>query len=97
MAGIEVASGATLTLENGTQIQGGTQGGTGLTLTIDSTGELAITSGGATLDGMFVTDNNAITGIDVSGAALTLNDGTVISGGTMTVESTRAAIAGHRR
>ena len=63
------------------------RGGIG-TLTIESTGKLAIITGGATLDGTFVTDTNASNGIDMSGAALTLNDDTVISGGTMTVEST---------
>src|SRR5208282_3307592 len=44
LAGIEVASGATLTLEGGTQIEGGTQSGSGdlSTLTIDSGGALAI-------------------------------------------------------
>ena len=82
-----------LTLDDGTQIQGGSTGGTSAgTLTIESTAELLVTSGstslGAGLDGMFVTDTNASKGIDVSGAALTLSDGTVISGGTMTVEST---------
>ncbi len=84
--GIDVASGATLTLKNNTQIQGG---GTG-TLTIESGGQLAIiTAGGATLDGLLVTDNNTIDGIDVGpNAVLTLNDGTAISGGTLTVEST---------
>ena len=84
--GIEIASGATLTLEHNAQIYGG---GTG-TLIIDNGGELAITTaGGATLDGVKVTDNNTVDGIDVGpGAVLTLNDGTVISGGTMTVHST---------
>ena len=74
--GIDV-SGATavLTLDDGTQIQGGSTGGTSAgTLTIESTAELLVTSGstslGAGLDGMFVTDNNASKGIDVSGAAL---------------------------
>ena len=57
MAGIEVASGATLTLEGGTQIEGGTQGSSGLsTLTIDSGGALAVVTGGATLEGVLVTD-----------------------------------------
>ena len=82
--GIDVASGATLTLKDNAQIQGG---GTG-TLTIESGGVLSITTAsGATLDGVLVT--NVTNGIDVaSGAVLTLNDGTVISGGTATVEST---------
>ena len=82
-AGIYIASGV-LTLDGGTQIQGG---GTG-TMTIASTGELSITSGsGATLDGVIVSDLNTTTGIDVV-TTLTLDDNTVISGGTLTVEST---------
>src|SRR6202030_4059147 len=88
LAGIYVASGV-LTLDDGTQIQGGGIG----TMTIASTAELSITSGsGATLDGVIVTDSNASDGIDVaSGAILTLNDNTQIVGtgtGTLTVEST---------
>ncbi len=95
-SGIEIATGATLTLEDNAQIQGG---GTG-TLTIQNGAQLAIivpvggTPGtGATLDGVQVTDSNDGSGtikpgIDVgSTAVLTLNDGTTISGGTMTVES----------
>ena len=87
-AGIYVASGV-LTLGGNTQIQGG--GPVSGTLTIASAGELQIVAGGATLDGVNVTDSNPGTtdaGIDVSGAILTLNDSTVISGGTLTVEST---------
>ena len=86
-AGIDVASGAILTLEGNTQILGGGSG----TMTIESLGQLSITSAaGATLDGVIVTDNAAADGIDVaSGAVLTLNDGTVISGGgALTVEHT---------
>src|SRR6202030_3169649 len=83
LAGIYVASGV-LTLDDGTQIQGGGIG----TMTIASTAELFITSGsGATLDGVIVTDSNATDGIDVA-SILTLNDSTSISGGTLTVEST---------
>jgi hypothetical protein len=80
-AGIDVA--ATLTLNGGTQIQGGGSG----TLTVESAGGLSITGSGATLDGVLVTDSNSSDGIDVV-ATLTLNDGTQISGGTLTVEST---------
>ena len=62
------------------------------TLQIDSTGELKVT-GAATLDSVTVTDGNdnlggSMPGIDVSGAVLTLDDETLISGGTLTVEST---------
>src|SRR5262249_20153444 len=59
------------------------------TLTIESAAgsQLLVGAGGAGLDGVFVTDANASRGIDVSGGVLTLSDGTVISGGTMTVES----------
>ena len=89
--GIDVASGAVLTLDDGTQIWGGgpldESGGNG-TLTIESGGELSITStNGATLDGLLVLDKTTATatpGIDVaSGAKLELNDGTVISGGIL--------------
>src|SRR5208282_6075604 len=91
--GIDVA--ATLTLNDGTAINGS---GTG-TLTVESSGELAITAGsatdgasagGATLNGVIVTDDNITDGIDVaSGAILTLDGGTAIDGagtGTLTVE-----------
>src|SRR4029077_17391984 len=81
-AGIYVASGI-LTLKGNTQIQGGPTSGT---LTISSSGELLVT-GAAALDGVAVSDLNAGTGIDVSGAVLTLEDGTSIVGGTLTVES----------
>jgi hypothetical protein len=80
--GIDVTSGAVLLLSN-VSIQGG---GTG-TLTVESTGQITVTTSGAVLDGVIVTNVNASKGIDVSGGVLTLNDGTVISGGAMTVES----------
>ena len=88
-AGIYV-SGAVLTLKGGTQIEGGAAASG--TLQIDSTGELKVT-GAATLDSVTVTDGNdnlggSVPGIDVSGAVLTLDDETLISGGTLTVEST---------
>ena len=86
-AGIYV-SGAVLTLKGGTQIEGGAAAAG--TLQIDSTGELKVT-GAATLDSVTVTDGNlggSLPGIDVSGAMLTLDDETLISGGTLTVEST---------
>ena len=84
--GIDVASGAVLTLKDTTTILGGGNG----TLTIEVGGQLSITTAsGATLDGLLVHDDNTTNGIDVaSGAILTLNDGTVISGGTLTVEGT---------
>ncbi len=89
LAGIDVASGSTLTLDDNTQIQGGGSG----TLTVESSGQLAIaTPTGATLDGVKVTDDNITDGIDVaSGAVLTLDDGTQVIGagtGTMTIEGT---------
>ena len=88
-AGIYVASGAILTLDGGTQIQGGPTATAG-TLTISRTGEVQVT-GAAALDGVAVSDLNPGTtnaGIDVSGAVLTLDDSTAIVGGTVTVEST---------
>ena len=73
-AGIDVASGV-LTLDGGTQIQGGGPFADRGTLTVASSGELQITGTGAALDGVNVTDLNPGTsnsGIDVSGAILTL-------------------------
>src|ERR1017187_1865976 len=78
-----------LALKDNTQIRGGGSG----TLTIESGGQLSVTTAtGATLDGVIVTDTNAggtNPGIDVV-TTLTLNDGTQILGGgtgTMTIES----------
>ena len=86
--GIDVTtSGAVLTLDGGTQINGG---GTG-TLTVESAGAVDVT-GAATLDGVIVTDSNATDGIGVTGT-LTLDGGTQINGGgtgTLTVESAGA-------
>jgi fibronectin-binding autotransporter adhesin len=85
---ILVNSGATLTLDDGTTIDNGGESGT---LTVASGSTLAIHSGGATLDGINVTDSGAIVVGDVcSGATLTLDDGTAITGGgigTLTVTS----------
>ena len=84
--------GASLALVDGTTITGGT-------LTIGSAAELDIETGangpGATLDGVNVTDSGAID-IDLlaSGAILTLDDNTTISGGTLTVGSFDADVAG---
>ena len=83
---VGVTSGAMLTLEDGATITGG---GIGV-LAIDSHGRLDIESaggGGATLDGVIVTDNGAIDiGLTNSGATLTLDDGsTIIGGGTGTL------------
>ena len=85
------ASGAILTLDNDTTITGA---GTG-TLTIGAQGELDIETGGdgsghgATLDGVQVTDNGAIdVNSNASGAILTLDDDTTITGagtGTLTI------------
>ena len=94
-SGITVGSGAsaaTLLLDDGTTIKGG---GTG-TMTIGADGTLDVernTSGppDATLDGMVVTNNNTSAttpGITVgtsSTATLRLDDGTTLSGGTMTI------------
>src|SRR5262249_56050988 len=55
-AGIEVSAGI-LTLNSATQIQGGGSG----TVNIDATGQLVIATGGATLDGVKLTDNNITT------------------------------------
>ena len=89
----DVNSGAILTLDDGTTITGN---GTG-TLTINANSTLDIEhggndgNGGATLDGVNVTDNGAIDIGDVnSGAILTLDDGTTITGngtGTLTVNA----------
>ena len=79
----DVASGAILSLDDGTTITGN---GTG-TLTINAKNTLDVEhggnvgSGGATLDGVNVTDNGTLDIGDVnSGAILTLDDGTTITG-----------------
>ena len=73
-----------LTLDGGTQILGGLGGGT---LTVETGGEITVNGSGATLDGVQVSDLNTGVGIDVV-TTLTLNDGTVISGGgNLTVDS----------
>jgi fibronectin-binding autotransporter adhesin len=101
--GIDVKSGAILTLDGGTQINSTDLG----TLTIGSTGALDVeTLGGstvstpdATIDGIIVTDGNAgggtYTGIEIadatSGAILTLDGGTQINStddGTLMIGST---------
>ncbi len=89
----DVNSGAILTLDDGTTITGH---GTG-TLTINAYNTLDVEhgsnfdSGGATLDGMNVTDNGALDIGDVtSGAILTLDDGTTITGhgtGNLTINA----------
>ena len=87
------ASGAILTLDDGTTVYGGT-------LTIGSSGELDVELGsnggnGATLDGVTVTNYGAIdVDLNASGAILTLDDGTTISGGTLTIGSSSGAIQG---
>jgi hypothetical protein len=90
--GDDLGSPATLILENGTSVTGG---GTG-TMTINTGNTLEVEngidgSGGATLDGLTITDNGAINIVDVfgSGATLTLDDGTTIAGGglgTLTID-----------
>ena len=86
--GIDVASGAILTLQNGSEIDGGRIANAAGTLTIEDDGELRIAGTGATLDGLLITDNDisSANGIDVV-STLTLSDGTQISGGTLTIES----------
>jgi hypothetical protein len=87
----EVASGALLTLDDGTTITGHGIG----TLTIIAGNALEVETGtsgpsyGATLDGVLVTDSGAIEiGATTSGAILTLDDGTSITGGgTLTIGS----------
>ena len=89
----DVNSGAILTLDDGTTITGH---GTG-TLTINADNTLDVEhgsnfdSGGATLDGVHVTDNGAIDIGDAGcGAILTLDDGTTITGhgtGTLTINA----------
>ena len=75
--GIDVASGAILTLDGGTQINGAGSG----TLMVELGGKVDITGTGATFDGLIVTDDNATDGIDMaSGAILTLDGGTQING-----------------
>ena len=80
-------AGAALTLDDGTTISGGN-----MTVGNSGSGMLDIESGasgpGATLDGVFVT-NNGLIEVDMAGAGavLTLDDGTTISGGNMTVEA----------
>ena len=57
------------------------------TLTVETGGEITVNGSGATLDGVQVSDLNTGVGIDVV-STLTLNDGTVISGGgKLTVDS----------
>src|SRR5262249_15243323 len=85
-AGIEVTSGATLTLDGATVITSGT-------MDVASGGQLLISTSGATLTGVTVDDDGIGTGsaagINVA-ATLTLNGGTQIDGGgtgTLTIES----------
>ena len=69
--------GAILTLEGGTTVSGGQ-------LWVEYSGELDIETSGATLDGVTVTNDNAIDVGDItSGAILTLEGGTTVSGGTL--------------
>ena len=88
----DAASGAILSLDDGTTIAGN---GTG-TLTINANSTLDVEHGsgsgpnhGATLDGVHVTDNGALdVGDMASGAILTLDDGSTIGGcGTMTINA----------
>jgi hypothetical protein len=86
-------SGAILTLDDGTTVTGNGAG----TMTINANNTVDVEhggndgSGGATLDGVHVTDNGALDIGDVSsGAILTLDDGTTITGngtGTLTINA----------
>ena len=83
------APGAVLTLNDGTQINGG--GTAALTINAGSTLEVNDSGGGgATLDDVHVTDNGALNIDDVtSGAILTLQDDATVTGGgigTMTIQ-----------
>jgi hypothetical protein len=78
------ASGAILTLDDGTSVTGGGAG----TMTINFGNTLAVEKGtsdchnGATLDGVIVQDNGTIDiGHAATGAILTLDDGTTMNGG----------------
>ena len=85
----DVASGAILTLQDDATIAGGGIG----TMTIHANNTVDVetsTNGGATLDGVQVTDNGACDIGDAldSGAILILDDGTTVSGcGTMTINA----------
>jgi fibronectin-binding autotransporter adhesin len=85
----DVASGAILTLQDDATITGGGIG----TMTIHANNTVDVESiglnGGATLDGVQVTDNGALDIGDVAtGAILTLDDGTSVSGcGAMTINA----------
>ena len=85
----DVACGAILTLEDDATITGGGAG----TMTIHANNTVDVESiglnGGATLDGVQVTDNGALDIGDVAtGAILTLDDGTSVSGcGAMTIKA----------
>src|SRR6202030_3261956 len=88
-------SGAILTLNDGTTVTGNSAG----TMTINANNAVDVehgSSGGATLDGVNVTLNGALDVGDVlanSGAILTLDDGTTVTGGggvdagTMTINA----------
>ncbi|MFZ0422007.1 MAG: hypothetical protein WAL80_03930 [Xanthobacteraceae bacterium] len=86
--------GEILTLDDNTTISGGK-------LTISSAGVVDIVMGnvgqgsGATLDGVSVTNGNAIN-VDptASGAVLTLDDGTTITGGTLSIGSAGELVIG---
>src|ERR1700722_3906671 len=84
----DTARGAILTLQDDATITGG---GTG-TMTIHANNTVDVetsTNGGATLDGVQVTDNGAFDIGDVAPCAiLTLDDGTTVGGcGAMTVNA----------
>ncbi len=80
------ASGSVLALDGGTTISGGT-------LTIDLGGAVDVRTGptgqshpDATLDGVSVANHGNIEILTASGSVLTLDDGTTITGGTLTID-----------
>ena len=92
MDGIDVASGAVLTLNDGTVVSGGTLTvNTGELLIAVGSGRDAATGRGATLDNVAVTDSGALDIGDVNpGAVLTLDGGmTILShdSGTLTINT----------
>jgi hypothetical protein len=75
---IQVDSGCVVVTLEDTTITGGN-------LSMGGTGKLAIENGTSTLDGVAVTNNEIQVDESISGAILVLNNGTSISGGSLTV------------
>jgi FecR protein len=79
--GSTAASGVTLTLDDGSSITGGTL------VFGDSSDKVSVGSGGATLDDVGVTGGGAVDvgSTAASGVTLTLDDGSAITGGRLTI------------